>query len=57
LVATDSQLTQVKKNRCLRIAGIELYLDKLLRSAIVKVLWDHSEWMAISMDWWTDHEI
>ena len=45
-----SQLMRVNKNRCLKVAGIELYLGKLLRSTMVKVIWDHEELMVVSMD-------
>lgn len=45
-----SQLMRVNKNRCLRVAGVELYLGKLLRSTMVKVVWDQVELMVVSMD-------
>lgn len=45
-----SQLMRVNKNRCLKVAGVELYLGKLLRSTMVKVIWDHEELMVVSMD-------
>ena len=45
-----SLLMRVNKNRCLRIAGVELYLGKLLRSTMVKVIWDQTELMVVSMD-------
>ena len=48
--ATGSQLMRVNKNRCLRVAGVELYLGKLLRSTIVNVTWDQTELMVISTD-------
>lgn len=47
---TGSQLMRVNKNRCLRVAGVELYLGKLLRSTMVTVIWDQAELMVISMD-------
>lgn len=48
--ATGTQLMRVSKNRCLRVAGVELYFGKLLRSAMVKVVWDQAELMVISID-------
>ncbi|MDQ0095969.1 hypothetical protein J2T21_003883 [Paeniglutamicibacter psychrophenolicus] len=48
--ATGSKLMRVNKNRCLRVAGVELYLGKLLRSTMVKVIWDQTELMVISTD-------
>ncbi|MFJ2620094.1 DDE-type integrase/transposase/recombinase [Glutamicibacter sp. NPDC087344] len=47
---SGSALMRVDKNRCLRVAGVQLYLGKLLRSTMVKVLWDQTELMVISMD-------
>lgn len=43
------QLMRVNKNRCLKVTGVELYLGKLLRSTMVKVIWDHEELMVVSM--------
>lgn len=45
-----SQLMRVNKNRCLKVAGAQLYLGKLLRSTMVKVLWDQAELMVISLE-------
>lgn len=45
-----SQLMRVNKNRCLKVAGVQLYLGKLLRSTMVKVLWDQAELMVISLE-------
>lgn len=45
-----SQLMRVNKNRCLRVAGVQLYLGKLLRSTKVEVLWNQAELMVVSMD-------
>lgn len=36
---TGSHLMRVNRNRCLRVAGVEIYLGKLLRSTPVTVLW------------------
>ena len=43
-------LMRVNKNRCLRIAGVEIYLGKLLLSTPVHVEWDQAELMVISME-------
>ncbi|WP_431710484.1 DDE-type integrase/transposase/recombinase [Glutamicibacter uratoxydans] len=45
-----SQLMRANKNRCLKIAGVQLYLGKLLRSTMVQVTWDQEELMVVSMD-------
>lgn len=45
-----SQLMRVNKNRCLKVAGVQLYLGKLLRSTKVEVLWNQAELMVVSMD-------
>ncbi|RBM02619.1 hypothetical protein C1H84_04055 [Glutamicibacter soli] len=45
-----SQLMKVNKNRCMKVAGVQLYLGKLLRSTHVKVIWDAEELMVVSMD-------
>ncbi|MER8026343.1 integrase core domain-containing protein [Glutamicibacter protophormiae] len=45
-----SQLMRVNKNRCLRVAGVQLYLGKLLRSTKMEVLWNQAELMVVSMD-------
>lgn len=45
-----SQLMRVNKNRCLWVAGVQLYLGKLLRSTKVEVLWNQAELMVVSMD-------
>lgn len=45
-----SQLMRANKNRCLKVAGVELYLGKLLSSTMVKDIWDHEELMVVSMD-------
>lgn len=43
-------LMRVNKNRCLRIAGVDIYLGKLLLNAPVQVDWDSTELMIISME-------
>lgn len=48
--AAGSQLMGVNKNRCLRLAAVELYIGNLLRSTKVEVAWDHEELMVVSMD-------
>lgn len=45
-----SQLMKVNKNSCLKVAGAELYLSKLLRSTMVKVTWDPEELKVVSME-------
>lgn len=47
---TGSQLLPMNKNRCLSVAGVELYLGQLLHSTMLKVAWDQAELMLISMD-------
>ncbi|HCM94891.1 MAG TPA: hypothetical protein DIT09_09735 [Glutamicibacter sp.] len=48
--SVGSELIRVNKNRCLEVGGVELRLDKFLRSTTVKVIWDHGELTAVSMD-------
>ena len=45
-----SQMMRANKNRCLRVAGVQLYLGKLLRSTKVKVIWDREELIVVSME-------
>ena len=45
-----SQMMRVNKNRCLRVAGVELYWGKLVRSTVVNVIWDQAELMVITID-------
>lgn len=47
---TGSHLMRVNRNRCLRVAGVVIYLGKLLRSTPVKALWDLPELMVVSME-------
>jgi len=47
---SGSQMMRVNKNRCLRVAGVGLYLGKLVRSTVVNVVWDQAELMVISLD-------
>lgn len=41
---------RVNKNCCLRIAGVELYLGKLVRSTPVTVVWDEQALMVVTND-------
>ncbi|MGP9490657.1 DDE-type integrase/transposase/recombinase [Glutamicibacter sp. AOP5-A2-7] len=43
------QLMRANKNRCIRIAGVEIYLGKLLRSTPLKAHWDQQELMLVTM--------
>lgn len=42
-------LMRAYKNRCIRIAGLELYLGKLMRSTALSARWGQQELMLISM--------
>ena len=47
---SGSHVLRANKNRCLRVAGVEIYLDKLLRSTVVNVVWDPTDLMVLSME-------
>ncbi|MGP5599615.1 IS481-like element ISAar28 family transposase [Glutamicibacter arilaitensis] len=47
---SGSHVLRANKNRCLRVAGVEIYLGKLLRSTVVNVVWDPTDLMVLSME-------
>lgn len=47
---SGNQVLRANKNRCLRVAGVEIYLGKLLRSTMVNVVWDPTDLMVLGIN-------